>query len=149
LIFLTNKKEREVGFLFLRNFHTSRFVFTGILLASSEKKEREDVMLLLRVFQEERGMKVNKLHVYRSMSCRNKIPATTLLLRQERGQLLQLLLIVFLLVGFVLLRPGIGQGREAEVAAGVNPLFEENCMVCHGQGGKGDGIMVTFNLLTV
>jgi mono/diheme cytochrome c family protein len=39
--------------------------------------------------------------------------------------------------------------QEQEVAASGKILFEDNCMVCHGNGGKGDGIMVTFSLLTV
>jgi mono/diheme cytochrome c family protein len=39
--------------------------------------------------------------------------------------------------------------QEQEVAAAGKILFDDNCMVCHGNGGKGDGIMVTFSLLTV
>ncbi len=39
--------------------------------------------------------------------------------------------------------------QEQEVAAGGKLLFEDNCMVCHGSNAKGDGIMVTFGLLTV
>jgi mono/diheme cytochrome c family protein len=53
------------------------------------------------------------------------------------------------LLSVLLLVPSSGRGQEQEVAAGGKIVFEENCMVCHGQGGKGDGIMVTFSLLNV
>lgn len=48
-------------------------------------------------------------------------------------------------VGFS--HPGFAQ--EQEVAAVGKPLYENNCMVCHGQKAKGDGPMVTFGLLVV
>lgn len=38
--------------------------------------------------------------------------------------------------------------QEREVATGGKILFEDNCMVCRGSNAKGDGIMVTFGLLT-
>ena len=94
-------------------------------------------------------MRANKLDVYWTTSRRAEIAVPTRVLSHERDQLLHLLLIAFLLIDFVLLMPGIGRGQEAEVAAGGKVFFDDNCMVCHGQGGKGDGIMVTFNLLNV
>ena len=42
-----------------------------------------------------------------------------------------------------------GFAQEKEVAATGRPLYEDNCMVCHGHKAKGDGPMVTFGLLTV
>lgn len=42
-----------------------------------------------------------------------------------------------------------GFAQEKEVAATGRPLYEDNCMVCHGHNAKGDGPMVTFGLLTV
>jgi mono/diheme cytochrome c family protein len=42
-----------------------------------------------------------------------------------------------------------GWAQEAEVAAVGRPLYEDNCMVCHGHTAKGDGPMVTFGLLVV
>jgi mono/diheme cytochrome c family protein len=39
--------------------------------------------------------------------------------------------------------------QEQEVAKAGRPLYEDNCMVCHGHAAKGDGPMVTFGLLTV
>jgi len=42
-----------------------------------------------------------------------------------------------------------GVAQEQEVAATGKPLYEDNCMVCHGHKAKGDGPMVTFGLLTV
>lgn len=61
----------------------------------------------------------------------------------------QWLRMTLLVGGLVWLLPGQGYAQEAEVAAAGKQLFEDNCMVCHGDGGKGDGIMVTFNLLTM
>ncbi len=52
--------------------------------------------------------------------------------------------ITMLVGGLALLLPGQGYTQEEEVAAAGKPLFEDNCMVCHGNRGKGDGIMVTF-----
>ncbi len=91
-------------------------------------------------------MKENKLYVCRSTSRRSNVLSSMLLL--ERDRLLHLVLTTLLLIGCVLLMPGIGRGQEAEVAAGGKVVFDDNCMVCHGQGGKGDGIMVTFNVLS-
>lgn len=42
-----------------------------------------------------------------------------------------------------------GFAQEKEIAAVGKPLYEDNCMVCHGPNAKGDGPMVTFGLLTV
>jgi len=42
-----------------------------------------------------------------------------------------------------------GFAQEQEVAATGRPLYENNCMVCHGHKAKGDGPMVTFGLLVV
>ena len=42
-----------------------------------------------------------------------------------------------------------GWTPEAEVAAVGRPLYEDNCMVCHGHTAKGDGPLVTFGLLVV
>ncbi|MBI3757054.1 MAG: c-type cytochrome [Deltaproteobacteria bacterium] len=42
-----------------------------------------------------------------------------------------------------------GWAQEQEVAAVGKPLYEDNCMVCHGHKAKGDGPMVTFGLLSV
>lgn len=43
----------------------------------------------------------------------------------------------------------VGFAQEQEVVATGKPLYEDNCMVCHGRKAKGDGPMVTFGLLTV
>jgi mono/diheme cytochrome c family protein len=61
----------------------------------------------------------------------------------------QCLRVALLIGGLAWFLPGQGYAQEAEVAAAGKPLFEDNCMVCHGDGGKGNGIMVTFNLLKV
>jgi mono/diheme cytochrome c family protein len=58
-------------------------------------------------------------------------------------------LVGFVLLSLILLTPASGRGQEQEVAAGGKIIFEDNCMVCHGQRGKGDGIMVTFGLLNI
>lgn len=42
-----------------------------------------------------------------------------------------------------------GSAQEKEVAATGRPLYEDNCMACHGHTAKGDGPMVTFGLLTI
>jgi mono/diheme cytochrome c family protein len=42
-----------------------------------------------------------------------------------------------------------GFAQEKEVAAIGRPLYEDNCMACHGHNAKGDGPMVTFGLLTI
>lgn len=42
-----------------------------------------------------------------------------------------------------------GVAQEQEVAAVGKPLYEDNCMACHGHTAKGDGPMVTFGLLMV
>ena len=58
---------------------------------------------------------------------------------------------LLLVVGGVLCGPSLQDGwtQEAEVATLGRPLYEDNCMVCHGHTAKGDGPMVTFGLLTV
>jgi mono/diheme cytochrome c family protein len=45
--------------------------------------------------------------------------------------------------------PQRGFAQEQEVATAGRPLYEDNCMACHGHTAKGDGPMVTFGLLTV
>lgn len=57
--------------------------------------------------------------------------------------------VTLLLLSVILLIPGASRAQEQEVAASGKLIFNENCMVCHGGGGKGDGIMATFGLLTV
>lgn len=45
--------------------------------------------------------------------------------------------------------PRGGFAQEQEIAKAGRPLYEDNCMVCHGHTAKGDGPMVTFGLLTM
>ncbi|MBI3245502.1 MAG: c-type cytochrome [Deltaproteobacteria bacterium] len=56
-----------------------------------------------------------------------------------------------LMAGSLLLGLPLQEGRaqEKEVAALGRPLYEDNCMACHGHTAKGDGPMVTFGLLTI
>ena len=53
------------------------------------------------------------------------------------------------LVGTLLLgmTPGAGLAQQEEVAKAGRPAYEQNCAVCHGREGKGDG--GAANLLTV
>jgi mono/diheme cytochrome c family protein len=43
--------------------------------------------------------------------------------------------------------PGAGLAQQEEVAKAGRPAYEQNCAVCHGREGKGDG--GAANLLTV
>lgn len=43
--------------------------------------------------------------------------------------------------------PTLTYAQEQEVAAAGKPAYEQNCAVCHGREGKGDG--PAMNLLTV
>jgi mono/diheme cytochrome c family protein len=43
--------------------------------------------------------------------------------------------------------PTVTYAQEQEVAAAGKPAYEQNCAVCHGREGKGDG--PAMNLLTV
>lgn len=97
------------------------------------------MMFSLRVYKEEIYMKINKPCVlyFDNRVCAS--PSVTL----------PLIFAGLVLISLILLMPSLGRGQEQEVAAGGKIIFEENCMVCHGQGGKGDGIMVTFSLLNV
>jgi mono/diheme cytochrome c family protein len=47
----------------------------------------------------------------------------------------------------VWMTPMVTHAQEQEVAAAGKPAFEQNCAVCHGREGKGDG--PAMNLLTV
>ena len=67
----------------------------------------------------------------------------------EKNTLCGGVITILLLLGAVSLMPGVSHAQEQEVAASGKLLFNENCMVCHGNNGKGDGIMATFGLLTV
>ena len=53
------------------------------------------------------------------------------------------------LMGTLLLggTPGAGMAQQEEVAKAGRPAYEQNCAVCHGREGKGDG--GAANLLTV
>jgi mono/diheme cytochrome c family protein len=53
------------------------------------------------------------------------------------------------LVGTLLLgvTPSVGLAQQEEVAKAGRPAYEQNCAVCHGREGKGDG--GAMNLLTV
>ena len=53
------------------------------------------------------------------------------------------------LMGTLLLggTPGAGMAQQEEVAKAGRPAYEQNCAVCHGLEGKGDG--GAANLLTV
>jgi len=66
-------------------------------------------------------------------------------MRREKWN--RVLVMAGMLVLFDLLPQGFAQ--EQEVAATGKPLYENNCMVCHGHAAKGDGPMVTFGLLTI
>jgi hypothetical protein len=90
----------------------------------------------LPVRKGERYMKENKPCVYGSGDRVFFAPSA----------MLPLLFAGLVLISMSLLLPSSGRGQEQEVARGGKIIFEDNCMVCHGQGGKGDGIMVTFNL---
>jgi mono/diheme cytochrome c family protein len=43
--------------------------------------------------------------------------------------------------------PSVGLAQQEEVAKAGRPAYEQNCAVCHGREGKGDG--GAMNLLTV
>ena len=45
--------------------------------------------------------------------------------------------------------PGAALAQQEEIAAAGHREFRHSCAVCHGLGGKGEGVMATLNLLTV
>ena len=45
--------------------------------------------------------------------------------------------------------PGAALAQQEEIAAVGHREFRHSCAVCHGLGGKGEGVMATLNLLTV
>lgn len=65
----------------------------------------------------------------------------------HRGILGQTVILIGVMAALGLSRQGFAQ--EQEVAAAGRPLYEDNCMVCHGHNARGDGPMVTFGLLTM
>ena len=40
---------------------------------------------------------------------------------------------------FVWGNPGVSSAQEAEVSAAGKPAYDQNCAVCHGTKGKGEG----------
>lgn len=65
----------------------------------------------------------------------------------QRGKLGQTVSLIGVMAALGLSRQGFAQ--EQEVASVGRPLYENNCMVCHGHNARGDGPMVTFGLLTI
>jgi len=47
--------------------------------------------------------------------------------------------ISLILVGLMWILPGLGLAQQEEIAQAGKPAYEQNCAVCHGLSGKGDG----------
>jgi mono/diheme cytochrome c family protein len=94
-------------------------------------------------------MKVDNSNVFPSEGQKKQYHSTTQVRWADNEHLSLSVGIAMIVLLLLLLMPSRGHGQEQEVAAGGKIVFEDNCMVCHGRGGKGDGIMATFNLLQV